>query len=64
MDAPEKVKSTHITGVRVRFIPEATRNNVNKVTTRALISNNIFWEEWGVKGSSEEGDGEPENPFE
>ncbi|MEG0887032.1 MAG: HU family DNA-binding protein [Bacteroides sp.] len=64
VDAPEKVKSTHITGVRVRFIPEATRNNVNKVTTRALVSDNIFWEEWGGKGSSEEGDGEPENPFE
>lgn len=66
VDAPEKVKSTMITGVRVRFIPETTRTSSGKVATRSLVSNEIFWEEWGGKdpGSTDGGEGEPENPFE
>jgi len=57
VDAEEKVKSTHITGVRVRFIPETTRSSVNKVTTRSMVSNEIFWEEWGGSSTTSSGGG-------
>lgn len=58
VDSPDKVKATSITGVRVRFIPETTRTASNKVATRSLVSNDIFWEEWGgTAGSGNEGGG-------
>lgn len=57
VDSPDKVKATLITGARVRFIPETSRTASNKVATRSLVSNNIFWEEWGGKSSSSTGDG-------
>lgn len=58
VDSAEKVKATSITGVRVRFIPETTRTASNKVATRSLVSNDIFWEEWGgTVGSGSEGGG-------
>lgn len=57
VDAPEKVKSSMITGVRVRFIPETTRDSSNKVITRSLISSDIFWEEWAGKSSSDSEEG-------
>lgn len=43
----DEVSPKQITGVRIRFIPETTRNSSNQVVTRSLVSNNIFWEEWG-----------------
>ena len=52
VDSPEKVNATQITGVRVRFIPEVRANSSHKVTTRTLVSENIFWEEWGGKGAT------------
>ncbi len=64
VDSPDKVKATNITGVRVRFIPETTRTSGNRIATRSLVSNNIFWEEWGGSTTStpEEGGGEDDRP--
>lgn len=71
VDSEDKVKASLISGVRVRFIPETTRTTAGKVATRSLVSNNIFWEEWGGKqatsiggegGDSEEGGGGGEAP--
>lgn len=44
VDSPDKVGAQQITGTRVRFIPETTRDSSNKVTTRSLVSSDIFWE--------------------
>lgn len=59
VDSADKVTANQITGVRVRFIPETTRNSRGRVATRSLVSDNIFWEEWGGTttdpGSSEGG---------
>ncbi|MDR2388334.1 MAG: DNA-binding protein [Tannerellaceae bacterium] len=65
VDAPEKVKSTHITGVRVRLIPETSRTSSNKVATRSLIPDTVFWVEWGGPNHPEDGEEvepEPEEP--
>ena len=43
---PEEVTAKHIKGVRVRFIPETSRTQNNKVATRSLVSDSIHWEEW------------------
>ena len=43
---PEEVTVKHIKGVRVRFIPETSRTQNNKVATRSLVSDSIHWEEW------------------
>ena len=47
VDSADEVSAKQITGVRIRFIPETTRNSNNQVVTRSMVSNNIFWEEWG-----------------
>ena len=44
VDSPDEVGAQQITGTRVRFIPETTRDSSNKVTTRSLVSSDIFWE--------------------
>lgn len=59
----DKVTATQITGVRVRFIPEVRANSAHQVTTRSLVGDSIFWEEWGGKTSSSEG-GEVIDPTE
>ena len=51
----KEVNASQITGVRVRFIPETQRNSNNQVTTRSLVDDNIYWQEWG--GSSDDGGG-------
>ena len=65
MDAPEKVTAAQITDIRVRFIPEKRTNSNHQITSRALVSDNIFWEEWrgketpdtpGGSGGEEEGE--------
>ena len=43
---PEEVTAKQIKGVRVRFIPETSRTQNNKVATRSLVSDSIYWEEW------------------
>lgn len=52
----KEVNASQITDVRVRFIPEKHANSSHQITTRSLVSNNIFWEEWGGKTSNEGGD--------
>lgn len=68
VDSAEQVSAKQITGVRVRFIPEARRKSGDTSMTRTLISNDIFWEEWGGTddGSSSggsDGGGQDENPL-
>lgn len=69
VDSADEVKATQITGVRVRFIPEVRANSSHQITTRTLVGTNIFWEEWGGKGSEKDEEGgevidpmEPEAP--
>ena len=53
-----------IKNVRVRFIPETSRTQSNKVATRSLVSDNIYWEEWKEdkeKKKEEKGKTEKEN---
>lgn len=45
VETADKVSASQITGVRVRFIPEATRKSGSKSMNRTLISDNIFWME-------------------
>lgn len=44
VDTPEEVSAQQVKGTRVRFIPEITRGSSSEVTTRSLVSNNVFWE--------------------
>ena len=55
---PEEVTAKQIKGVRVRFIPETSRTQNNKVATRSLVSETIYWEEW--KEEKEKGKEEKE----
>ena len=43
VDSADKVNASQITGVRVRFIPEATKNSGSRSMNRTLVSDNIFW---------------------
>ena len=43
MDTPEEVNPKQINGVRVRFLPEYGRTSSGKVSTRALVDDNIQW---------------------
>jgi len=68
VDSAEQVSAKQITGVRVRFIPEARRKSGDTSMTRTLISDDIFWEEWGGTddGSSSggsDGGGQDGNPL-
>lgn len=64
MTDPDKVTAAQITGVRVRFIPEVRANSSHQITTRSLVSNNIFWEEWRGKETpgTPGGEGKGEDP--
>ena len=62
VDSAEKVTATQISGVRVRFIPETRLNSSHQVTTRTLVSDSIFWEEWGGKESGSTGGVEDDRP--
>ena len=55
---PEEVTAKQIKGVRVRFIPETSRTQNNKIATRSLVSEAIYWEEW--KEEKEKGKEEKE----
>ena len=62
---PEEVTAKQIKNVRVRFIPETSRTQNNKVATRSLVSDNIYWEEWKeglTPAPSPKGEGSEENP--
>jgi len=51
----DKVTAAQIKGVRVRFIPETRLSGQvsGRKATRSLVSDNIFWEEWGGSSSDE-----------
>lgn len=68
VDSAEQVSAKQITGVRVRFIPEARRKSGDTSMTRTLISDDIFWEEWGgtddgSSSGSSDGGGQDDNPL-
>ena len=43
VDTPEEVSAKQINGVRVRFLPEYARTSSGKVSTRALVDDDIQW---------------------
>lgn len=45
VDDPKQVSAKQIAGTRVRFIPEVNRTVSGQVSTRSLISPDVFWEE-------------------
>jgi len=49
VDTADEVSANQIAAVRVRFIPEVTRNTSSQVSTRSLINNELFWMEWAGK---------------
>lgn len=75
VDTPQEVSAQQIKGTRVRFIPETTRNSNNQVTSRSLVSSNVFWQlldedlpDGAVDGSqtgggSDENEGQTEDPL-
>ena len=68
VDTEEEVSAKQIIGTRVRFIPETTRGSSNQVTTRALVSENTFWEELKLDSSASssggnDDEGVTENPL-
>lgn len=63
VETEDKVNASQITGVRVRFIPEATRKSGSKSMNRSLISDNIFWMELiGAPETTPEEGGESDRP--
>jgi predicted histone-like DNA-binding protein len=46
VDTPDEVSAKQITDVRVRFVPEVGKNTSGKITTRSLVSDEIFWVEF------------------
>lgn len=64
VDSEDKVTATQITGVRVRFIPEVRANSNHQITTRSLVNTDIFWEEWGGKGTANGNGGDVIDPTE
>lgn len=70
VDSADEVSAKQITGVRVRFIPESKRKGGDTTMTRTLVSDDIFWLEWGgtTDGSSSSGnendnEDQTENPL-
>ena len=68
VETADKVSASQITGVRVRFIPEATRMGGSKSMNRTLISDNIFWVELPADAKTTDpgqgGGGDSESPDE
>ena len=62
IDSADKVNASQITGVRVRFIPEATKNSGSRSMNRTLVSDNIFWMEWNGKVEETPGPDEGDHP--
>lgn len=58
VETADKVSVSQITGVRVRFIPEATRKSGSRSMNRSLVSDNIFWMEWNGKVDETPGEGD------
>lgn len=59
-ETADKVNASQITGVRVCFIPEATKKSGSRSMNRTLISDNIFWMELnGVEETTPDEDDRP-----
>lgn len=56
-ETPEGVTAASINGVRVQFLPEARRKSGSTTMTRSLVSDNVFWVEWGGTDSSSSSSG-------
>ena len=48
-ETAEEVSAADINGVRIRFIPEMTRNADKSVATRTGIAENLQWTLWGAE---------------
>ena len=57
MDTADKVTASQISDVRVRFIPEKHTSSSHQVTSRSLVSENLFWEEWRGKEPKKNAEG-------
>ena len=55
VDTPEEVSAKQIIGTRVRFIPEVGRSVSGQVSTRSLVSENMFWKELELESSPSSG---------
>lgn len=64
VDSADKVNASQITGVRVRFIPEATKKSGSRSMNRTLVSDNIFWMELVIQPNTtpEEDGSEDDRP--
>lgn len=62
VESADKVSTSQISGVRVRFIPEATKKSGSKSMNRTLISDNIFWMELNGVAETTPGEGEDDRP--
>jgi predicted histone-like DNA-binding protein len=64
VNTPDEVSASQISGVRVRFIPAVGRNSAGKIVTRSLVSNELFWVEFGgeVTPAGNEPDTQPAEP--
>jgi len=49
VNSADKVTAAQIKGARVRFIPETRMSggSTSRHATRSLVSQSVFWEEWG-----------------
>lgn len=66
VETEDKVTASQINGVRIRFIPEMRANSSHQIVSRALVSDDISWEEWGKESSGskeEEGGGGVVDPM-
>lgn len=54
VDTPEEVNASQIIGVRVRYLPDYSRQS-DGTATRALVPDNLKWEEWGGTTSTSSG---------
>lgn len=54
VEKEEEVSPAQIKGVRVRFVPQTRRSSSRKVTSRALVNDDISWIEWGKSLSGKE----------
>ncbi len=57
VDTPEEVSPKQINGVRVRFLPEYGRTSSGKVSTRALVDDNIQWHDIATLDPASRGTG-------
>jgi len=54
VNSADKVTAAQIKGARVRFIPETKMSGQgdSRHATRSLVSQSVFWEEWGGESTA------------